>query len=79
MHGWPGNPGPARRTSNKRRVYTYGHRNAQGLAWRDLGGGQGEMWSVEQGTDRDDEVNQLRPGGNYGWNPMPDYTERSRR
>jgi glucose/arabinose dehydrogenase len=72
--GWPGNPWEDAANANKRRVYTYGHRNAQGLAWRDLGGGEGEMWSVEQGTDRDDEVNQLRPGGNYGWNPMPDYS-----
>ncbi len=71
--GWLGNPWADSHNGNKRRVYTYGHRNAQGLAWRDLGGGAGEMWSVEQGTDRDDEVNQLTPGGNYGWNPMPDY------
>ena len=72
--GWPGNPYEDAANTDKRRVYTYGHRNAQGLAWRDLGGGEGgEMWSVEQGTDRDDEVNQLQPGGNYGWNPVPDY------
>lgn len=73
--GWPGNPYEDAANANKRRIYTYGHRNAQGLAWRDLGGGEGEMWAVEQGTDRDDEVNQLRPGGNYGWNPVPDYWE----
>jgi glucose/arabinose dehydrogenase len=73
--GWPGNPWADAHNANKRRLYTYGHRNAQGLAWRDLGGGDGEMWSVEQGTTRDDEVNQLRPGGNYGWNPMPDYND----
>jgi len=55
----------------KRRVYTYGHRNVQGLARR-AGGG---MWSVEQGSYRDDEVNLLHRGGNYGWNPVPDYNE----
>lgn len=71
--GWPTNPWADAADRDKRRVYTYGHRNAQGLAWRDLGGGDGEMWSVEQGTTIDDEVNQLQPGGNYGWDPMPDY------
>ena len=33
------------------------------------------MWSVEHGTDRDDEVNRLFPGANYGWNPVPGYNE----
>lgn len=71
--GWPTNPWADAANRDKRRVFTYGHRNAQGLAWRDLGGGEGEMWSVEQGTTINDEVNQLRSGGNYGWNPVPDY------
>jgi glucose/arabinose dehydrogenase len=52
-------------------VWTLGHRNVQGLAWRP----HGRMWSVEHGTDRDDEVNLLRAGGNYGWNPVPGYNE----
>lgn len=55
----------------KRFVFTYGHRNVQGLAWRPGGG----MWSVEHGTERDDEVNRLRRGGNYGWDPGPGYDE----
>jgi glucose/arabinose dehydrogenase len=33
------------------------------------------MWSVEHGTDRNDEVNRLRGGGNYGWHPVPGYNE----
>lgn len=49
-------------------VYNYGHRNVQGLAWRP---GTRQMWSVEHGTFRDDEVNRLRSGANYGWDPMP--------
>ena len=56
---------------NKRYILTYGHRNVQGLALR----WQGAMWSVEHGTYRDDEVNRLEPGGNYGWNPVPGYNE----
>ncbi len=45
-------------------VYTYGHRNPQGLAWHPE---TGDLFSAEHGPDRDDEVNRLEPGGNYGW------------
>jgi glucose/arabinose dehydrogenase len=48
------------------RVWTLGHRNVQGLAVRP---GSGQVFSVEHGPDRDDEVNLLREGGNYGWDP----------
>lgn len=47
-------------------VYTLGHRNVQGLTVRP---GTDEIYAVEQGTFRDDEVNRLIPGGNYGWKP----------
>jgi aldose sugar dehydrogenase len=47
-------------------VWTYGHRNVQGLAVRP---GTGQIFSVEQGTSRDDEVNLLQEGGNYGYDP----------
>jgi glucose/arabinose dehydrogenase len=47
-------------------VWTLGHRNVQGLAVRP---GTEQVFAVEHGPDRDDEVNLLRPGGNYGWNP----------
>ena len=67
--GWPGNPYAGSSNAMKRRVFTYGHRNVQGLALR----GDGRMWSAEHGTYRDDEVNLLRAGGNYGWDPAPDY------
>lgn len=46
-------------------VYTLGHRNPQGLAW-----GPGEnppLYEAEFGQNREDEVNQLRPGHDYGW------------
>jgi len=46
-------------------VWTSGHRNVQGLAVRP----GGQVFSVEHGPDRDDEVNLLRDGGNYGWDP----------
>jgi glucose/arabinose dehydrogenase len=47
-------------------VWTTGHRNVQGLAVRP---GSDQVFSVEHGPDRDDEVNLLRDGGNYGWDP----------
>ena len=52
--------------SGEREVWTLGHRNVQGLAVRP---GSGQVFAVEHGPDRDDEVNLLRPGGNYGWDP----------
>jgi glucose/arabinose dehydrogenase len=47
-------------------VWNYGHRNVQGLAVRP---GTNQIFGVEQGTFRDDEVNLLRAGGNYGYDP----------
>jgi len=44
------------------RVFTYGHRNPQGLAFRD-----GTLFSSEHGPNHDDEINVLRAGRNYGW------------
>ena len=68
---WPDNPFISSSNANQRYVLTYGHRNVQGLAQRP----GGTLWSVEHGSDRDDEVNQLGGGHNYGWNPVPGYNE----
>ena len=68
----PGNPFASSSNPATRLIYTYGHRNVQGLALRP---GTNQMWSVEQGTDRDDEVNRLVAGRNYGYNPVPGYNE----
>lgn len=44
-------------------VWTLGHRNVQGLAWD----ASGRMFATELGPDRDDEVNHVVAGDNYGW------------
>ena len=45
-------------------IYTYGHRNSQGLAWHP---GTGEMWATEIGPMAGDELNRIGAGNNYGW------------
>lgn len=45
-------------------VYSYGHRNPQGLAWHPT---SGDLFISEHGPTGFDEVNVIRPGGNYGW------------
>lgn len=44
-------------------VYSFGHRNPQGLAWDD----KGKLWATEHGQSATDEVNLIRSGRNYGW------------
>ncbi|MBB6381199.1 glucose/arabinose dehydrogenase [Pseudonocardia eucalypti] len=62
----PGNPFAGSANPNERLVYSYGHRNVQGIAIRP---GTGEAFSTEHGPTIDDEVNLLRSGANYGWDP----------
>lgn len=45
-------------------IYSYGHRNVQGMALRP---GTTTIWAQEHGPRGGDEVNILRPGRNYGW------------
>lgn len=70
---WPTNPFRTSSSTTARYVLSYGHRNIQGLAQR----GDGRIWSIEHGTDVDDEVNLIQAGGNYGWNPAPGYQEQA--
>lgn len=44
-------------------VYSYGHRNPQGLAWSETG----QLYATEHGPTAHDEINRIEPGSNYGW------------
>ncbi len=58
-------------------IWTWGHRNVQGLAW----GEDGTMWASEFGQGDWDELNRIEPGNNYGWPEVegeggePDFTD----
>jgi glucose/arabinose dehydrogenase len=59
----PGNPFAA--TPNARpEVYSYGHRNVQGIAFHPE---TGDLWETEFGPRGGDEVNRIVSGKNYGW------------
>ena len=45
-------------------IWTYGHRNPQGLALDPV---SGDVWAHEHGPRGGDEINRLRAGANYGW------------
>lgn len=45
-------------------IFSYGHRNPQGLEFHPK---TGELWSNEHGERNGDEINVIAAGGNYGW------------
>ena len=45
-------------------IWSYGHRNPQGLAWDPV---SGKLWASEHGPQGGDEINIIEPGRNYGW------------
>jgi glucose/arabinose dehydrogenase len=59
-------------------IWSYGHRNPQGLAWDPAG----KLWESEHGPQGGDEINVIEPGHNYGWGAItmgvdPRVTERT--
>lgn len=59
----PGNPFEGR-SDARPEIYSYGHRNVQGLAFHPA---TGDLWENEFGPRGGDEVNLIQPGKNYGW------------
>ena len=55
--------------TTKPAVYSWGHRNPQGMAVHPE---SGELWIHEHGPRGGDEINRLKPGANYGW-PILSY------
>ncbi len=64
----PGNNTPA---GGDPRIFTYGHRNVQGLTFRPAGQpNAGQPFTAEHGPNHSDEVTPLVAGGNAGWDPQ---------
>lgn len=53
-------------------VFTYGHRNPQGVAFRN-----GRLYITEHGPDTHDEINVLEAGNNYGWPVVKGESDRA--
>ncbi|KAF7787397.1 hypothetical protein PRUB_a4612 [Pseudoalteromonas rubra] len=54
----------AKHKDARKSVYSYGHRNPQGMAMHPE---TGEIWTHEHGPRGGDEINIIKPGRNYGW------------
>jgi glucose/arabinose dehydrogenase len=65
MDGKPAPENPFAGTEGARpEIFSYGHRNVQGIALRP---GTDQVWAHEHGPRGGDELNLLKPGANYGW------------
>ncbi|OLF11074.1 glucose dehydrogenase [Actinophytocola xinjiangensis] len=62
----PDNPFIDSENERERYLLSYGHRNIQGVAIRP---GNGQIFTAEHGPDKNDEVNLIEAGRNYGWDP----------
>jgi glucose/arabinose dehydrogenase len=55
--------------SARNEIWSYGHRNPQGIVWDDV---NQRLWSIEHGPRGGDELNLIKRGRNYGW-PVISY------
>jgi len=54
---------PSDNPFEKSYVFTLGHRNPTGIAWNS----QGQMYATDSGPTKNDEINLIKAGSNYGW------------
>ncbi len=52
------------RAGAKKEIWSYGHRNPQGVVMHPV---TGDLWEVEHGPQGGDELNLIKKGANYGW------------
>ncbi|MES2876324.1 MAG: PQQ-dependent sugar dehydrogenase [Patescibacteria group bacterium] len=69
-----GTPASGNPEGPDKRVFSYGHRNTQALAFYPALQDDSYGVSIEHGPSQDDEVNELKPG-NFGWAPGEGYDE----
>ncbi|MGL1892600.1 MAG: PQQ-dependent sugar dehydrogenase [Spirochaetaceae bacterium] len=70
VHGYPPEDNPFFGSDNYLpEIYSYGHRNSQGIVLNQL---TGDIWLHEHGPKGGDEINIIKPGANYGW-PLITY------
>ena len=66
-----GKPAPGNPFGNE--VWSWGHRNPQGLVFQP---GTGALYASEHGPDSDDEINRIERGRNYGWPEVAGFCDR---
>ena len=68
-----GNAHPGNKIDGDKRIYSYGHRNVQGIDFRPS---DGRAFTAEHGPWQNDEITALVNGGNGGWDPRPNVAGR---